>query len=40
VPRAALTDVQVLGVVGSSLKRRVPKAVDKADQLEMFNDQG
>jgi len=38
VPRAAVTDVQVLGVVGSALRRRAPKVVDKADQLEMFDE--
>ena len=40
VPRAALSDVQVLGVVGSALRRRGPKRVDKTDQLEMFGEQG
>jgi hypothetical protein len=37
VPRAALADVQVLGVIGSPLKRR-PKKVEKDEgQLEMFS---
>ena len=36
VPRVALTDVQVLGVIGSPLRRRVPKVGEKVDQLEMF----
>jgi hypothetical protein len=36
VPRAALREVQVLGVIGSPLRRRLPKADDKVDQLEMF----
>jgi hypothetical protein len=35
VPRAALAEVQVLGVVGSPLRERKPKAKPK-DQLEMF----
>lgn len=39
VPRAALADVQVLGVIGSPLKRRAPKKVDKdQSQLDMFQD--
>jgi hypothetical protein len=41
VPRAALENVQVLGVIGSPLKRRAPqKRVEKEeeDQLEMFED--
>ena len=37
VPRAALADVQVLGVIGSALRRKPSKPVDKEkDQLEMF----
>jgi hypothetical protein len=38
VPRAALSDVQVLGVIGSPLRRRARKPLDekKQDQLEMF----
>lgn len=36
VPRAALGEVQVLGVIGSPLRRRLPK-VEKSDQLEMFD---
>jgi hypothetical protein len=37
VPKAALADVQVLGVIGSPLKRRIAKkAGDEQDQLEMF----
>jgi hypothetical protein len=40
VPRAALTEIQVLGVVGSALRRRGPKRFDKTDQLEMFGEQG
>ena len=36
VPRAALTDVQVLGVIGSPLRRMARKPSDKKDQLEMF----
>lgn len=38
IPRAALTDVQVLGVIGSPLRpRRRPKpAEEKGDQLKMF----
>jgi hypothetical protein len=35
VPRSALREVQVLGVVGSPLKRRQPKKAAE-DQLEMF----
>ena len=39
VPKAALADVQVLGVIGSPLKRRPAKKVDEAQgQLEMFGD--
>ena len=37
VPRAALTDVQVLGVVGSPLRRRETKPAAKPGQLEMFD---
>jgi len=41
VPRAAVGDLQVLGVIGSPLKRRVGKKVEKGvDQLEMFGDNG
>jgi hypothetical protein len=40
VPRSALSEVQVLGVVGSPLKRRQPKKPTAEDQLEMFRDQG
>jgi hypothetical protein len=37
VPRAAVEDVQVLGVIGSPLKRAAKKKVEKAEgQLEMF----
>jgi hypothetical protein len=36
VPRLALTEVQVLGVIGSPLRRRVQKEPGKAGQLEMF----
>jgi hypothetical protein len=38
VPRAALQEVQVLGVVGSPLKRRQVKKVSEEDQLEMFGE--
>jgi hypothetical protein len=39
VPRAALSDVQVLGVIGSPLKRRPAKKVEKEEgQLEMFGE--
>lgn len=37
VPRAALREVQVLGVVGSPLKRRVAKKPAAEGQLEMFD---
>lgn len=38
VPRAALADVQVLGVIGSPLKRKAAKKVGKDEgQLEMFS---
>jgi hypothetical protein len=37
VPRAALTEVQVLGVVGSPLKRPKPKKPEPG-QLEMFGE--
>lgn len=36
VPRPALTAVEVLGVIGSPL-RRAAKAADKGDQLKMFD---
>jgi hypothetical protein len=36
VPKAAVRSVQVLGVVGSPLKRRRPKAADK-DQIRLFD---
>ncbi len=37
VPRAALSEVQVLGVIGSGLRRRpAPKAADSTHQIEMF----
>jgi hypothetical protein len=37
VPKAALTEVQVLGVIGSPLRRRrVAKEAGKAGQIEMF----
>jgi hypothetical protein len=39
VPRAALTDVQVLGVIGSPLRRRPSKRpVEEQEQLKMFDD--
>lgn len=39
VPRAALSDVQVLGVIGSPLKRRPAKKPAKdEEQMEMFGD--
>ena len=40
VPRAALSNVQVLGVIGSPLRRRMRKPSDekKQDQLEMFGE--
>jgi len=38
VPRAALADVQVLGVIGSPLKRKAAKKVEKDEgQLKMFS---
>lgn len=41
VPRAALSDVSVLGVIGSPLRRRPAKKAEKEEgQLEMFEDQG
>lgn len=36
VPRTALREVQVLGVIGSPLKRRPPKKAGAEEQLEMF----
>ena len=38
VPRAALADVQVLGVIGSPLRRKAPKKkiLPEEEQLEMF----
>jgi hypothetical protein len=41
VPRAAIEDVQVLGVIGSPLKRKPAKRGEKpAGQLEMFGENG
>jgi len=41
VPRAALTEVQVLGVIGSPLRRRTAKpAAAEEGQLEMFGENG
>jgi hypothetical protein len=41
VPRLAVTEVQVLGVIGSALKRRPAKPVEKEEgQLEMFGEHG
>ncbi len=37
VPRTALADVQVLGVIGSPLKRRAKKVEKDEGQLEMFS---
>lgn len=39
VPKAALSGIQVLGVVGSPLRTRKPKTVPKG-QLEMFDKPG
>ncbi len=39
VPKAALTAIQVLGVIGSPLRMRKPKAIPKG-QLEMFEKTG
>lgn len=36
VPKAALESVEVLGVIGSSARRRPPKPVDKDTQIPMF----
>lgn len=36
VPKAALADVQVLGVIGSPLKRKPKKVAKGEGQLEMF----
>ena len=36
VPREALTEVQVLGVIGSPLRRKVKPLEEKGDQLKMF----
>ncbi len=36
IPRVALTEVQVLGVIGSPLRQRTPKEPAKPGQLEMF----
>jgi hypothetical protein len=36
VPRVALENVQVLGVIGSPLRKRPPKEAPAADQIEMF----
>lgn len=39
VPKAALSSVQVLGVVGSPLRMRKPKRPPSKEQLEMFDQQ-
>jgi hypothetical protein len=36
VPRAAVTGVEVLGVIGSPLKRRTPRKTEDEGQLKMF----
>jgi hypothetical protein len=36
VPREALTSVEVLGVIGSPLRRRAKAEVDKEKQIELF----
>lgn len=36
VPRQALTEVQVLGVIGSPLRRKAKPLEEKPDQLKMF----
>lgn len=36
VPRSALREFHVLGVVGSPLRRRKPKVAASKDQIEMF----
>jgi hypothetical protein len=38
VPRAALADVQVLGVIGSPLRRRPKPTAQDEGQLEMFDE--
>lgn len=38
IPRPALREVQVLGVIGSPLKRRPPKKTEGEGQLEMFGE--
>lgn len=38
VPRAALREVQVLGVIGSPLRRRPTRKTTEEDQLEMFGE--
>ena len=41
VPRAAVTEVQVLGVIGSPLKRRKPVAeAARQGQLGLFGENG
>lgn len=37
VPRMALNSVEVLGVVGSPLKRRKPKPAGGEDQIQLFD---
>jgi hypothetical protein len=37
-PRAALAAVEVLGVIGSPLNRRKPKAAASRDQIGLFDD--
>jgi hypothetical protein len=38
VPKSALREVQVLGVVGSPLRRRPPKKQEAEGQMEMFGE--
>jgi hypothetical protein len=40
VPRSALREAQVLGVVGSPLRRRPTKKSGGEGQLEMFGESG
>jgi hypothetical protein len=38
VPKEALESVQVLGVIGSPLRRRAKESAAKDNQLEMFGE--
>ncbi len=38
VPRAALNNIQVLGVIGSRLQKRAARSEEKASQINLFEE--